>query len=431
MSSNTAPPSRALRDNASLQGQVAAVLAAVARGVSQDPEALGRMLATVAVPAHAEDDQGASAFPDSPIEIDDDASGVSHGRFTYRQKDKDMPRYFGPYRHRGRWRIVSRVHGKQRVVSSFATEKEAEKELQALRAAAERERGVTVGKAIENHANQLRRNGLKESSVGTATFRLRRLFQPVLSMPLAMVTPAKARELYNALPGAVDTRLNTLALAKAFCRRAKENGWTDTLLLEDVKPEGQRRCGKAKLGLDESRKYLATCLLHATSASPRVRQAAIAAAMPLVFGMRSGEVLGLHVRDLDDGGRILRITAAKTRAGVRSLAVPEWFQPLLLGLTKGLAAEARVFPREKTWLHRHVVNTCKEAGVTRVVPHGLRGTHADLSLVAAATPLQVSQALGHTNSTVTFRHYADKGLAEQMQHKQAVNALAACPTPPN
>jgi len=28
---------------------------------------------------------------------------------------------------------------------------------------------------------------------------------------------------------------------------------------------------------------------------------------------------------------------------------------------------------------------------------GLRGVHADLSILAAATPLQVSQVLGHTN----------------------------------
>ena len=153
--------------------------------------------------------------------------------------------------------------------------------------------------------------------------------------------------------------------------------------------------------------------------------------MPLVFMLRSGEVLGLEAKDIDDGGQILRVTSAKTRAGIRSLQIPEWPQPHLASLTKGLPSDARIFPREKTWLHRHCINMCKLAGVSRVVPHGLRGVHADLSILAAATPLQVSQALGHTNTGVTFRHYADKGLAEQQQHQQAVQTLAPTPTPPN
>jgi hypothetical protein len=149
------------------------------------------------------------------------------------------------------------------------------------------------------------------------------------------------------------------------------------------------------------------------------------------FGQGLDAEDGLLVKDIDDDGKILRITSAKTRAGIRSLQIPEWFQPHLASLTKGLPPEAKIFPREKTWLHHHCVSLCKLAGVSRVVPHGLRGVHADLSILAAATPLQVSQALGHTNTGVTFRHYADKGLADQQQHQQAVQTLVPAPTPPN
>ena len=79
--------------------------------------------------------------------------------------------------------------------------------------------------------------------------------------------------MYQSLTGlSVDTRMNILALAKKFCRTARENGWTESLLLQDVKSEGRRRCGKKKLTLDESRKYLATCLVQATSADRRVRR---------------------------------------------------------------------------------------------------------------------------------------------------------------
>jgi len=401
-------------------GPLAEVLAAVAAVAAEGPEALKDLASRLT----QEDDRAATQLPDNTIGFDADARAVPN------PKEHDAMKTYGPYPHGDRWRVITRQGRKQQVLS-FPTQREAQTELTRLRKQAARQAGIPTEKAIEAYADQLRRDGLRESSIVTAGFRLKGLLRPVLTEPLATITPLRAKELYQALLGAVDTRLNVLALAKKFGRVALENGWTDVTLWADIKPQGRRRCGKAKLGLDESRKYLSACLLRAASADRQVRRAAIASVMPLVFGLRSSEVLGLAARDLDNGGRLLRITAAKTRAGIRTLAVPEWFRPLLLSLVEGLSPEARIFPHEKTWLHHHVVAVCKEAGVTRVVPHGLRGTHADLSLVAAATPLQVSQALGHTNTGVTFRHYADKNLADQQQHQQAVLSLDPTPNPPN
>jgi hypothetical protein len=118
-----------------------------------------------------------------------------------------------------------------------------------------------VEKAITAYESQLTANGLKEKSVATTGYRLRKLFAPVLSVPLATLTPDRARDLYTRLTGAVDTRLNTLAEAKTFCTRAKANRWADEQLLADVHGQGRRNYGKAKLSLDESRKFLATCMV--------------------------------------------------------------------------------------------------------------------------------------------------------------------------
>lgn len=389
---------------------LAAVAAAAAKG------SLAELVKALASGPPLGESQG-QALPENPIAIDGDAVGVSN------PKGHDAMKAFGPYPHRGRWRILIRLEKTQKA-QSFTTEAEAAAEIRRLRLEAHKRASITVEKSIDAYAEQLRRNGLKERSITTAKFRLRRLFEPILAAPLATISPAKAKGLYQSLAGlAVDTRLNMLALAKSFARKARENGWTDVQLLADVKAEGRRRCGKPKLSLDESRKYLATCLVQATSPDPKVKHAAIAASMPLVFGLRSGEVLNRQAKDVDDDGRILRITSAKSRAGIRSLQVPEWFRPYLLDLAKGLKPEDKIFPREKTWLHRHVVNICKLAGVSRVVPHGLRGTHGDLALVAAATPLQVSQALGHESLTTTFRHYVSPQLAEATAHQAALSRL--------
>jgi integrase len=389
---------------------LARVLAAFFTAAQGDPQAL-KDLASQLV---REEDR--HQLPDNPIDIDADTRVVPNS------KGHDAMKTYGPYPHGDRWRVVTR-QGRKQGVLSFPTERDATAELIRLRSAAARQANISTEKAVDAYAVQLRKDGLKESSIATAAFRLKALLRPVLGEPLATVTPFRARELYASLSVAVDTRLNVLALAKNFGRDALENGWTDVALWTDIKPQGRRKCGKPKLGLDESRRFMATCLRLAESENPRTRSAAIAAAMLLLFGLRSGEVLGLVVRNLDDGGRLLRITASKTRAGIRVLTVPDWFRPLLLSLVENLPPDARIFPREKTWLHHHVVAICKEAGVTRVVPHGLRGTHADLSLVAAATPLQVSQALGHTSTAVTFRHYASRDLAVQQQQEHAAQAL--------
>jgi len=419
---------RTLARPAPSSDDLATALAAVAAAAASGPHALAGVIKALASHTPAGEASAASgnspgALPDSGI-VDDDADGVSHGRYSYRQKEKDMPRYFGPYPHRGRWRIVTRQDGRQSVCSSHSTEDEAKRELRKLRAEAAKQGGLSVGKAIDAYLERLRRNGVRERSIATTDYRLRKLFGPVLAHPLPMVTLAKAKELFSALAGSVDSRRNILNQARTFSRRAREYGWTDQALLADVKGEGKRRCGKQKLTLDESRRFLAACLDLAASANAKKRAAGIGSAMALLFGMRASEITNLRVRDLDASGTVIRITHAKSQAGIRALQVPEWFRPHLQRLAEGKSPTEPLVGHNRSWLYRNVRELCRKAGVTEAPPHGLRGTHADLALMAAATPLSVSKALGHASTAVTFRHYADQGIAESRDHERAIEALA-------
>jgi hypothetical protein len=202
---------------------------------------------------------------------------------------------FGPYPHKKRWRILIRL-GSEQQARSFDTEAEAKAEIRKLRIEAHKQAGLAVEKAIEAYVEQLRRNGVRERSIDTTRYRLRKLFDPVLLVPLATVTPARARELFTKLEGSVDSRRNILNQARTFCRRSKENEWTDSILLADVKGEGKRHCGKQKLTVDESRKFLAACLDLAASANPKKQTEGVGAAMALVFGMRASEITSLQVR---------------------------------------------------------------------------------------------------------------------------------------
>ena len=390
-------------------------VAGIAALIANDPAKLVQAL-HLAVQGNRATVDGLS---DSSI-VDGDCSVVPN------PKGHDAMKVFGPYPHRERWRVMTRQAGEQRVYS-FSTEKEAHTEINRLRLAAARQVGMSTEKAIAAYESILTKNGLRPRSVQTTGYRLRKLFESVLSVPLATITPAKARELVTALAGSVDSRKNIVAEAKTFCTRARERGWIDTQLLQDVRAEGKRRCGKTKLTVDESKKFLAACLQLAASSNPRKKTAGVGSAMALVFGLRASEITGLQVKDLDADGTIIRITMAKSRAGIRSLAVPTWFKPFLAELADGKQPGDLLVGHDRTWLHRSVRAICKQAGVTEAPPHGLRGTHGDLALVGAATPAAVSRALGHESQEVTFRHYADRGLADQQQHMQAMEALVPHP----
>jgi integrase len=130
------------------------------------------------------------------------------------------------------------------------------------------------------------------------------------------------------------------------------------------------------------------------------------------------------LRDLDDGGRIFVVSESKTEAGVRRVGVPEVLRPLLLSLAKDKAPTAPLFPGlTKDGLRWWVESLCKEAGVPRVTPHGLRGTNATAALTVNANPLTVAAALGHANIGVTLRHYADGVAVAEAKQSAAVETL--------
>src|SRR5450432_1078327 len=167
------------------------------------------------------------------------------------------------------------------------------------------------------------------------------------------------------------------AEAKTFHRWCRDKGWTKINAFEHVQGLGRRRRGKPQLTTDEARKFLAKALELAEDDD----DGAIAAAMALLMGMRASEIVERTIRNLDDDGRLLWITDAKTQAGVRRLEVPPQLQAHLQRIARGKEQGDRLFGPGATryWVLRSVQRICKAAGVPIVPAHGLRGTHATLA----------------------------------------------------
>jgi integrase len=142
-------------------------------------------------------------------------------------------------------------------------------------------------------------------------------------------------------------------------------------------------------------------------------------------GLRIGEAFALRKRDVQDDGRTLAVARRKAEIGgrpdfdlpkshqVRAVQVPAF-------LAKQLGAHARTLANDddllfvntrgrvltyNAWRRRVFDPAVTAAGLVGVTPHDLRASHA--SWVADKHGvLAAARRLGHSNASVTTRHYA-------------------------
>ena len=221
------------------------------------------------------------------------------------------------------WRVrVVDTETRKKKSYLFATESEARGAMPGIQRAYRRPIGVKLSKALQEYGEHLATRGNRPGrpnrprTIDTTLGRLGKVFTSELLT--GELTPAIVRALWDAFKAdkAVDTLLNTLAQAKTFFRWMKARGWLKyPEALDGIEVLGRRKRGKPQLTEDESKRFL-ECALGLGRAGDA---GAVAAVTALVLGMRAGEIAERIVRDLDAGGTKLRITSAKTAAGVRTM----------------------------------------------------------------------------------------------------------------
>lgn len=360
----------------------------------------------------------------------------SHGRSARQERRMRVQtnRVWGPRckvrrRRPDLWELTIQEGGRRRW-ERYESREEAEREKARLQ---RRFEIPTVGEGLAGYVAAMRARGCKTRTIRTAMDRLLAWF-PDESQSLADLRPAEAyverREglTKRGEPLSPTTADAELAAVKTWLRWCVGAGMLRKNPADDVKPLGGHGAGKEQLHLDEARRFSRACQ-DTIGAHRRGHEAALGLLLQLWLGLRSGEVCGLEVRDVDDGGRLLWVASrgGKTLAAKRTVEVP----PDLVKLLDHQAAESIkrgsvwLFPatsgsghRERTWLRKACARMCALASVPPVCPHGLRGTHATLARAAGATGHLVAQALGHEKERTTEQHYLAPGLS------QALAALA-------
>ena len=251
--------------------------------------------------------------------------------------------------------------------------------------------------------------------------------------PLDDITAAEISAWYAGMRNTPTQQANTYGLLKSIFKEAIEEGVLEANPCR-VKAGGQKQRAREidVLTVDQLNRYLA--------AVPEARR------VPLLLagwcGLRSGEVRGLRVRDLDlDVGVVhvrqavvrlkgqLLIGPPKTKAGIRSVAIPPHLLPALkvwADQQPTRSRDALLFPAGDghSPLNDSVLRDAHDKGkaaidMPRLTIHGLRHTSATLAAQLGATLAELQARIGHStpNMAMRYQHVAaerDAQLAARM-----------------
>ncbi|MEJ4099006.1 tyrosine-type recombinase/integrase [Corynebacterium mastitidis] len=155
-------------------------------------------------------------------------------------------------------------------------------------------------------------------------------------------------------------------------------------------------------------------------------------------GLRFSELAALTVSSLQEdflvvdsgiqprrGGGLIRSDTKGHKQ--RRVYLPEATMTALRAYAQGLAEPTSVlFPTRAgtpvhrgNWAKRVLIPACARAGIKPITPHALRDTCATLALRQGTPPQVVAAQLGHTDASVTLRHYA--GVLDGDQRKLAAD----------
>jgi integrase len=337
----------------------------------------------------------------------------------------------------------------ERTPRKFRTQEEAEAVARELREEISEAAEKSISSALEEYELYMRIDkGNKPQSIKDTMQRLRRFFEgaPELLRSLSKMECERLYEKLRTTPFkkgkredaplvllAPGTHRQILLEARSFLKWCHEDQrWIKENPLVGVKGKGKRNRGKFQLTTDELRRWTDKALELACDGD----DGALGALLALLMGPRASEITKRKIRDIDDGGTVLRISDAKTEAGDRPVEIPEVLQPLLAEQMKGRPADAWLFPARiskrhpisrphwRDWPRENIQRICKLAGLPSTTAHGMRGAHATLAVQAGVAGHLVAAQLGHTSfEKVTAKNYAKAEATQSAKARAAMRIL--------
>ena len=319
---------------------------------------------------------------------------------------KKEGRVLGPYKERGKWRIVAVHPNGLRISVTYSSKAKA---LAAVpRALVELQNKLPLGDHIEPYLDILKARDLVPSTIASRRTFLRDMFAGEVAASWNSLRVEQTLELW-ATRWSVATRQMWLLVAQQFFDWLLAQKKVTVNPFAGIKIVGKANRGKPQLRIDEARRFTETaCYLYG-----RGLRFALAPILAISMGLRASEITMRVVRDIDDCGKLLWVPFGKTANARRRLDVPEPLQPLLADLAAGREPLEPLFginrvgkPWRRQDLHALVRAICRLAKVPVVCPHSLRGLWASMAVRSGAATDAVARTLGHSSFKTTARHYA-------------------------
>ena len=298
---------------------------------------------------------------------------------------------------------------------------------------------VTIEMAVEQYCKHKMRKGFWDIRTEEKTGGdLRQMARLMPDGPIALVDTDWVMEYLELLIErglALATQKNKYFALAEFLRYCVRERWLtenpcDFIHREDrpwVGRRAKKQMGRGKPQLrnsEEVKKYLAEAQRN-TDVAKRV-----ASQLPLLCGLRSGELRHLQIADLDFQHKKIWIRdddddapganwEVKTASSRRTVQMPNHLVDDLKALCEGYPSDKRIQPYVfhssrgchgnygRTWLCRAVRETCKAAGVREITPHGLRDTFTSLQReLGRRSAADIAELLGHADDGKTAeQHY--------------------------
>ncbi len=147
-------------------------------------------------------------------------------------------------------------------------------------------------------------------------------------------------------------------------------------------------------------------------------------------GLRSKELLGLKVRDIDFENKIITVRNAKYGKERRVLATPETLEELRIWIMlRNLGEDDRLIPLTYSGLYKRIKKLARMAGIdaSKVRPHIFRHTFATRALRRGMSIASLQKLLGHTDirTTQVYTHLTIEDVKREYMQTMAV--VKKCP----
>lgn len=299
---------------------------------------------------------------------------------------------------------------------------------------------VAEGGRFEEFAREsLSRRRLRPGTAALYDKLLRLEILPVFgSHRILHISAVEVTDWYLAMSERPTQQANAYGLFKSLMKDAVEEGIIDR---NPCRVKG----GSNKHAVHEIKVLTPTQLARYLEAVPAARR------VPLLLagwcGLRSGEVRGLRVQDLDLKSGVVHVRQAivrlvgeliiqppKTAAGVRDVAIPPHLLPALqtwMAVQPRRDPEALLFPASDgvTPLNDSVLREAHYKGrkaikMPKLTIHDLRHTSATMAAQQGATIAELQARIGHTtpNMALRYQHVAahrDRSLANRISEMAA------------